>query len=201
VADGSRFREVQRELRGSKPESRGTEIEKFTTWGVAPKTTNEDYWKDFVVWLVLHSPVIDHGHHVGKWLSTGRVHWAPVPSKYPLAVFFSSCITRHGTAKMMVGRCGRHRILLWKPKRIGNWLAVHTRVHPRSKVYSVRGHEGRMVPLTIWSIRDLQSEFDGGWKVWDPQIANLEAGLPAEDLSANARATGEVLGGANSRTI
>jgi hypothetical protein len=27
VADGSRFREVQRELRGSKPESRGTEIE------------------------------------------------------------------------------------------------------------------------------------------------------------------------------
>ena len=26
VADGSRFREVQRELRGSKPESRGTEI-------------------------------------------------------------------------------------------------------------------------------------------------------------------------------
>ena len=27
VADGSRFREVQRELRGSKPKSRGTEIE------------------------------------------------------------------------------------------------------------------------------------------------------------------------------
>jgi hypothetical protein len=40
VADASRFREVQRELRGSKPESRGTEIEKFTTWGAAMKTTN-----------------------------------------------------------------------------------------------------------------------------------------------------------------
>jgi hypothetical protein len=60
-----------------------------------------------------------------------------------------------------------------------------------SKVYSVRGHEGRMVPLTIWPIRDLQSEFDDGWKVWDPHISNLEAGLPAEDLlSANARAAG-----------
>jgi hypothetical protein len=45
---------------------------------------------------------------------------------------------------------------LWRPKRIGNWLAVHTRVHPR-QMYSVRGHEGRMlVPLTIWPIRDLQ---------------------------------------------
>jgi hypothetical protein len=31
-----------------------------------------------------------------------------------------------------------------------------------SKVYSVLGHEGRMVPLTIWPIRDLQSEFDDG---------------------------------------
>ena len=33
-----------------------------------------------------------------------------------------------------------------------------------SKVYSVRGygHEGRVVPLTIWPIRDLQSEFDDG---------------------------------------
>jgi hypothetical protein len=29
--------------------------------------------------------------------------------------------------------------------------------------------------------------------VWDPHISNLEAGLPAEDLGANARATGEVL--------
>jgi hypothetical protein len=29
--------------------------------------------------------------------------------------------------------------------------------------------------------------------MWDPHISNLEAGLPAEDLSANARATGEVL--------
>jgi hypothetical protein len=34
---------------------------------------------------------------------------------------------------------------------------------------------------------------DGGWKVWDPHISNLEAGLPAADLGANARATGEVL--------
>jgi hypothetical protein len=35
---------------------------------------------------------------------------------------------------------------------------------------------------------------DDGWnKVWDPHISNLEAGLPAEDLGANARATGEVL--------
>jgi hypothetical protein len=51
-------------------------------------------------------------------------------------------------------------------------------------------------------VRDLQSEFaeacpGDGWKVWDPRIANLEAGLPvvlpAEDLGANARATGEVL--------
>jgi hypothetical protein len=29
--------------------------------------------------------------------------------------------------------------------------------------------------------------------VWDPHILNLEAGLPVEDLGANARATGEVL--------
>jgi hypothetical protein len=35
---------------------------------------------------------------------------------------------------------------------------------------------------------------DDGWKVWDPHISDLEAGLPAEDLGgANARATGEVL--------
>jgi hypothetical protein len=33
----------------------------------------------------------------------------------------------------------------------------------------------------------------GGWKLWDPHISNLAAGLPAEDLGANARATGEVL--------
>jgi hypothetical protein len=46
--DGSRCREVQRELRGSKPKSRGTEIEKFTTWGVAPRTTDGEYWKFFV---------------------------------------------------------------------------------------------------------------------------------------------------------
>jgi hypothetical protein len=57
-----------------------------------------------------------------------------------------------------------------------------------------------MAPLTTWPVRDLQSEFaegctDGGWKVWDPHISNLEAGLPAEDLGmhTNARATGEVL--------
>jgi hypothetical protein len=66
VADGSRFREVQRELRGSKPESRGTEIEKLTTWGVAPKTRDEDYRKLFVEAFVLHSPVINHDHHAGK---------------------------------------------------------------------------------------------------------------------------------------
>jgi hypothetical protein len=34
---------------------------------------------------------------------------------------------------------------------------------------------------------------EDGWKVWDPHIPNLEAGLPAADLGANARATGEVL--------
>jgi hypothetical protein len=34
---------------------------------------------------------------------------------------------------------------------------------------------------------------DDGWKVWDPHISNLEAGLPAADLGANARATGEML--------
>jgi hypothetical protein len=32
-----------------------------------------------------------------------------------------------------------------------------------------------------------------GWKVWNPHIPDLEAGLPAADLGANARATGEVL--------
>jgi hypothetical protein len=82
VADGSRLREVQRELRGSKPKSRGTEIAKFSMWGVAPRTTGEDYWKPSVEAFVLYTspPVIDHVHHAGKWLSTGRVHWAPVPS-------------------------------------------------------------------------------------------------------------------------
>jgi hypothetical protein len=35
-----------------------------------------------------------------------------------------------------------------------------------SKVYSVWGHEGPMVPLTIWPIRDQQSGFDDGWKAW-----------------------------------
>jgi hypothetical protein len=34
---------------------------------------------------------------------------------------------------------------------------------------------------------------DDGWKVWGRHISNLEAGLPAADLGANARATGEVL--------
>jgi hypothetical protein len=33
----------------------------------------------------------------------------------------------------------------------------------------------------------------GGWKVWDPRISNLEAGLAAGDLVFNARVTGEVL--------
>jgi hypothetical protein len=82
VADGSRFREVQRELRGSKSESRGTEIEKPARGESRRRQlTKSDYWKLFVEALVLHSPVIGHGHHAGKWLSTGRVHWAPVPSK------------------------------------------------------------------------------------------------------------------------
>jgi hypothetical protein len=122
-------REVQRELRGSKPESRGTEIEKFITWGVAPRKKDENEWKLFVE---THSPVIDHVHHAGKWLSTGRVHWAPVPSKSLGWVFFELHHTRHGSVKMVVGRCGRHRIPLWRLKHIGNWLAVHTRVHPGS---------------------------------------------------------------------
>jgi len=34
---------------------------------------------------------------------------------------------------------------------------------------------------------------EDGWKVWDPHIPNRLAGLPAADLGANARATGEVL--------
>jgi hypothetical protein len=33
----------------------------------------------------------------------------------------------------------------------------------------------------------------GRCEVWDPHIPNLEAGLPAADLGANARATGEVI--------
>jgi hypothetical protein len=33
-----------------------------------------------------------------------------------------------------------------------------------SKVYSALGHEGWMVPLTIWPIRDHQSGSDDGWK-------------------------------------
>jgi hypothetical protein len=33
-----------------------------------------------------------------------------------------------------------------------------------------------------------------GWKAWEPpDISNLEAGLAAEDLVANARVTGGVL--------
>jgi hypothetical protein len=88
VGDGSRFREVQRELRGSKPESqRHGNREVHHVGSRAEKTTGEDYWKLFVEWFVLRSPVIDHDHHAGKWLSTGRVHWAPVPSK-SLGCFF-----------------------------------------------------------------------------------------------------------------
>ena len=45
------------------------------------------------------------------------------------------------------------------------YLACSAYASP-SKVYSVLGHEGRMVPLTIWPIRDQQSWFDGGWKAW-----------------------------------
>jgi hypothetical protein len=51
-----------------------------------------------------------------------------------------------------------------------------------------------LVPLTIWPIRDEQSGFDDGWKAWHKiDWHMLVAGLPPEDLSANARATGEVL--------
>jgi hypothetical protein len=50
-----------------------------------------------------------------------------------------------------------------RAKRIGTWRAVHTRVHPRC-IRSPVGHVGRMVPLTIWPIRDQQSGFDDGWK-------------------------------------
>jgi hypothetical protein len=60
----------------------------------------------------------------------------------PLAVFFSSCITRHGSAKMMVRRCGSHRRPLWRPERIRCWRAGHTRVHQRciwSEVTKQRG--------------------------------------------------------------
>jgi hypothetical protein len=71
-------------------------------------------------------------------------------------------------------------MLLWMPKRIGNWLAVHTRVHIQGVFGSVRGHEGRvLVPPTIWPVRDLESGFaggppGGGWaKVWDPHMSHI----------------------------
>jgi hypothetical protein len=49
-----------------------------------------------------------------------------------------------------------------------------------------------MVPLTIWSISDLQSEFaDGGAEGWEPSdISSVE-----ENLLANARVVGEVAPG------
>jgi hypothetical protein len=131
VADGSRFREVQRELRGSKPESRGTEIEKLTTWGVAPREKDEGEWKLFVEAFVLHSPVIEHGHHAGKWLSTGRVHWAPVPSKSSGCFFFELYRQTWECQDDGWKVWEAPDTTIWRLKRIGNWLAVHTRVHPR----------------------------------------------------------------------
>jgi hypothetical protein len=141
------FPEVQRELRGSKPKSRGTEIEKFTTWGVAPRKKDEDEWKLFVEAFVLDSPVIGHGHHAGKWLSTGRVHWAPVPSK-SLGWGFSEL--HHQT-----GGCQDYGWKVWEAPgttieaEAHRQLACSAYASP-SKVYSVRGHEGRMVPLTMY---------------------------------------------------
>jgi hypothetical protein len=46
-----------------------------------------------------------------------------------------------------------------------------------------------MVPLAIWPVRDLQSEFaEGGAEVWEPPgISGVE-----ENLLANARVVGEV---------
>jgi len=52
-----------------------------------------------------------------------------------------------------------------------------------------------MVPLTIWPIRDQQSGFDEGWKVWHKTDWHaLVAKLPPEEYHGiNARATGEVV--------
>ena len=94
-----------------------SQIEKYTTWGDAPnlcrrlrvEDKREDYRKYFVEWFVLHSPVIDHVHYAGKWLSNGRVHCGLQYLQSPLAVFILSCITRHGSVQRMVGRCGSHR--------------------------------------------------------------------------------------------
>jgi hypothetical protein len=49
-----------------------------------------------------------------------------------------------------------------------------------------------MVPLTIWPVRDLQSEFaEGGTEVWEPSdISSAE-----ENLLANAKVVGEVASG------
>ena len=94
---------------------------------------------------------------------------------------------------MVVGRCGGHHILLWRPKRIGTWRAVHTRVHPRCIRSGVTKDRWYHSPY-IWPIRDQQSGFVEGWKAWHKiDWHMLVAGLPPEDLSANARATGEVL--------
>jgi hypothetical protein len=51
-----------------------------------------------------------------------------------------------------------------------------------SKVYSVLGHEGRVVPLTTWTIRDQQSGLEDGWKAWHKiDWHMLDARLPPED--------------------
>jgi hypothetical protein len=97
-------------------------------------------------------------------------------------------------------------VLLWMPKRIGNWLAVHTRVHIQGVFGSVRGHEGRvLVPLTIWPVRDLESGFaggppGGGWaEVWDPHMSHIwELGGGIGGGSACQRQSDRL--GASSRT-
>jgi hypothetical protein len=75
--------------------------------------------------VALDSPVVGHGHptghHAGKWLSTGHEYTGLQCLQSPLAVLVLSCCFGW---KVWEARLG-HR------KRIGNWLAVHTRVHPR----------------------------------------------------------------------
>jgi hypothetical protein len=71
ATDGLRFREVQRELRGlvsrvrgSKPKSRGTEIEALTSWGKEPRQGT--HWKLFLQVFALDSLVVEAEHHAEK---------------------------------------------------------------------------------------------------------------------------------------
>jgi hypothetical protein len=132
VADGSRFREVQRELRGSKPESRGTEIE------VASDVEQK------------------RNDIVGDVENTLHV-----------------------------------RAELEKHQREAAIKATQMDAHVQCTVLAEipATHPSPDSPQSVTS----STSATGGWKVWDPHISNLEDGLPAEDLSANARATGEVL--------